>query len=108
MESFIQPSFKRTKLEPNFDPAPTAVASIDADYVSPYQGRECLKRATLVAEKVDAAGRHVRQIELCEPHLDFVIERERNRGFKFGTGEATTRSGARGPRRAHDLVSARA
>jgi hypothetical protein len=29
------------------------------------QARGCLKTATLVAEKVDVAGRHVRQIELC-------------------------------------------
>ena len=32
--------------------------------------------ATLVAQKVDAAGRHVRQIELCQPHCEIVIERE--------------------------------
>ena len=33
-------------------------------------------RATLIAQKVDAAGRHVHQIELCEPHLNLVVDRE--------------------------------
>jgi hypothetical protein len=37
----------------------------------------------LIAEKVDAAGRHIRQVELCEPHLDFVTERERGRGLEI-------------------------
>jgi hypothetical protein len=36
-----------------------------------------MKRATLIAEKTDAAGRHVRQIELCPLHCEIVIERER-------------------------------
>lgn len=33
------------------------------------------------SRKVDSAGRHVRQIELCEPHLNFVIEREHAHGL---------------------------
>jgi len=33
----------------------------------------------VVAEKVDGAGRHVRQIELCERHAQVVIARERAR-----------------------------
>ena len=37
------------------------------------------ERATLIAEKADAAGRHVHQVELCEPHLNFLIDRERKR-----------------------------
>jgi hypothetical protein len=40
-------------------------------------------RATLVAEKVDTAGRHVRQIELCPRHCETVIERERARGLEI-------------------------
>jgi len=46
-------------------------------------GSGCPKRATLIAEKVDAAGRHVRQIELCARHWDIVIERERARGLEI-------------------------
>ena len=49
----------------------------------PNAGRSCLKRATLIAEKVDTAGRHVRQIELCPPHCQIVIERERFRGLEI-------------------------
>jgi len=40
-------------------------------------------RATLIAEKVDTAGRHVRQIELCARHCGIVIERERARGLEI-------------------------
>jgi hypothetical protein len=43
----------------------------------------CPKRATLIAEKVDDAGRHVRQIELCARHCQIVIERERARGLEI-------------------------
>jgi hypothetical protein len=70
-------------LEPDFDPAPTAVRIYRCGYASPCRARGCPKRATLIAEKVDAAGRHVRQVELCEPHLNFVIDRERARGFEI-------------------------
>ena len=31
----------------------------------------------MIAEKTDAAGRHVRQLELCALHCQIVIERER-------------------------------
>jgi hypothetical protein len=37
----------------------------------------------LIAEKIDAAGRHVRQIELCPQHCDIVVERERARGLEI-------------------------
>jgi hypothetical protein len=37
----------------------------------------------LVAEKVDNAGRHVRQIELCDRHTQVVIARERARGIEI-------------------------
>jgi hypothetical protein len=36
-----------------------------------------------VAERVDGAGRHVRQIELCPRHCQIVIERERWRGLEI-------------------------
>ncbi len=43
----------------------------------------CPERATLVAEKVDAGGRHIRQIELYTRHCNVVIERERERGLEI-------------------------
>jgi hypothetical protein len=43
----------------------------------------CLERATLIAEKVDGAGRHLRQIELCTRHGDVVIESARARGLEI-------------------------
>ena len=64
-------------LQPDFDPAPTEVRIHRCGYVSQCKARSCLKRATLIAEKVDGAGRHVREIELCERHCQIVIERAR-------------------------------
>jgi len=42
-----------------------------------------LELATLIAQKVDGAGRHVRRIELCTRHGNAVIERERNGGLEI-------------------------
>ena len=70
-------------LQPNFDPAPTTVRIHRCKYVLQCKARNCPKRATLIAEKVDTAGRHVRQIELCERHCDIAIERERARGLEI-------------------------
>lgn len=70
-------------LQPDFDPAPTTVRIHRCGYVSPCRAHRCLKRATLIAEKVDTAGRHVRQIELCALHCEVVIERERSRGLEI-------------------------
>src|ERR1019366_3087435 len=70
-------------LQPNFDPTPTEVRIHGCGYVSPCRARHCLKRATLIAEKVDTAGRHVRQIELCALHCGIVIERERYRALEI-------------------------
>jgi UDP-N-acetylenolpyruvoylglucosamine reductase len=50
-------------------------------YVSRCKRPRCQARATLIAEKVDGAGRHVRQIELCTRHCNVVINRERARGL---------------------------
>jgi hypothetical protein len=49
-------------------------------HVIQCKARNCFKRATLVAEKFDSLGRHIRRIELCEPYCDVVVERERKRG----------------------------
>jgi hypothetical protein len=70
-------------LEPKFDPAATTVCIHRRKYVSQCRARSCLKRATLIAEKVDTAGRHIRQIELCLLHCEVVIEREQARGLEI-------------------------
>ena len=70
-------------LQPDFNPAPTAVLILRCKYVSQCRARSCLKRATLIAEKVDTAGRHVRQIELCALHCQVVIDREQARGLEI-------------------------
>jgi hypothetical protein len=70
-------------LQPDFDPAPTEVRIHRCKCVSQCKARGCLKRATLIAEKVDTAGRHVRQVELCSQHCQFVIERQRARGLEI-------------------------
>jgi hypothetical protein len=72
-------------LQPNFDPEPTEVRIHRCGYVSKCKARDCLKRATVIAEKVDTAGRHCRQIELCARHCDIVIERELARALRFAT-----------------------
>jgi hypothetical protein len=41
-----------------------------------------MHRATIVLRKIDAAGRPVRQIELCDRHADGVIARERKRAVR--------------------------
>ena len=50
-------------LQPEFDLAPTTVRIHRCKYVSRCKKPRCQERATLIAEKVDGAGRHVRQIE---------------------------------------------
>jgi hypothetical protein len=70
-------------LQPDFDPARTNVRIYRCKYTSQCRARNCLMRATLVAEKDDSAGRHVRQIELCLLHSEVVIERERSRGLEI-------------------------
>ncbi len=70
-------------LQPDFDPAPTTVRIHRCGYVSRCKKVRCHERATLIAEKVDGAGRHVRQIELCTRHCQIVVERERSRGLEI-------------------------
>jgi hypothetical protein len=70
-------------LQPNFDLAPKEVRINRCGYVSQCKARGCPKRATLIAEKVDTAGRHVRQVQLYARHCDIVIERERARGLEI-------------------------
>jgi len=70
-------------LQPDFDPEPRELRIHRCGYVSQCKARGCPQRATLIAEKVDSAGRHVRQIELCARHCQIVIERERARGLEI-------------------------
>jgi hypothetical protein len=70
-------------LQPDFDPAPTTVRIHRCKCVTRSKKRRCSVRATLIAEKTDAAGRHLRQIELCSQHCEIVIERERSRGLEI-------------------------
>jgi len=71
-------------LEPDFDPVPTAIQIGRCGYPAPCRAPRCLvRRATIVLRKIDAAGRPVRQIELCDRHAEAVIPRERKRGFEI-------------------------
>jgi len=68
--------------EPNFDPVPTAVQIGRCGYPVACRAPRCAtSRATIALRKIDAAGRPVRRIELCDRHADAVIARERKRGF---------------------------
>jgi hypothetical protein len=70
--------------EPDFDPAPTAVQIGRCGYVCPCRAPRCAEtRATIVLRKIDAAGRPVRQIELCTRHAKVVVARERARGLEI-------------------------
>jgi hypothetical protein len=70
-------------LQPDFNPEPVAVRIYRCGYVIKCKARSCLKRATVVAEKVDNAGRHAGQVELRDRHCDFVIARESDRGLEI-------------------------
>jgi len=70
-------------LQPDFNPAPTTVRIHRCGYVARCKARDCLTRASLFPQKVDGAGRQVRQIELCERHSRIVIERERKCGLEI-------------------------
>ena len=83
----------RRMLHPNFDPAPTAVRIHRCKYVSQCKARSCLKRATLIAEKIDVAGRHVRQIELCARTAKLSSSANERADWRFPTD--ATSSGAR-------------
>ena len=72
-----------TMRQPDFDPAPTTLRIHRCGYVSKCKKHHCRERATVIAQKIDVAGRHVRQIELCPPHCEIVIERERARELEI-------------------------
>jgi hypothetical protein len=73
-------------LEPDFDPVPTAVQIGRCGYHAPCRAPRCVvSHATIVLRKIDAAGRPVRQIELCDGHAEAVIARERNAASRYST-----------------------
>jgi hypothetical protein len=70
--------------DPDFDPLPTAVQIGRSGYTCPCRAPRCTaSRAMIVLRKIDAAGRPVRQIELCDRHAQVVIVRERARGLEI-------------------------
>ena len=88
-------------LEPDFNPAATAVQIGRCGYLCPCRAPRCARnRATIVLRKMDAAGRPIRQIELCDRHAETVIARERERGLRFSTAaigaKHTSASGMKG------------
>ena len=71
-------------LEPDFNPAATAVQIGRCAYLCSCRAPRCsMSRATIVLRKIDAAGRPVRQIELCDRHARVVIARERAHGLEI-------------------------
>jgi|SRR5271155_4486808 len=76
--SVARPCFSRTSI-----PTRPPFVIHPCGYISHCRARGCPKRGTLIAEKVDVAGRHIRQIELCARHCEVVIERERARGLEI-------------------------
>ena len=70
-------------LQPDVDPAPKTLHIYRCRFVSRCKSPRCREHATLVAAKIDCAGRNVRQIRLCQRHGDTVIESERARGLEI-------------------------
>jgi hypothetical protein len=67
-------------LEPDFNPEPTAIQIWRCGYLAPCRAPRCpTSRATIVLRQIDASGRPVRQIELCDRHAEIVIAREQKR-----------------------------
>jgi len=63
-------------LEPDFNPAATCRSNRAMRLSLPCRAPRCARnRATVVLRKLDAAGRPVRQIELCDRHAATVIAR---------------------------------
>jgi hypothetical protein len=55
------------------------------------QGSTLPESGDLDRHKVDGAGRHVRQIELCIRRCEVVIARQRDRGLEIGMYSAPSR-----------------
>ena len=71
-------------LDPDFNPEPASVRVYRCGYSSQCRAPRCRPLpATVILRKLDAAGRPIRQIELCDAHAEVVIGRERNRGLEI-------------------------
>jgi hypothetical protein len=70
-------------MDVNFDPARATVQLLRCEYVSACRARSCDRRATVIARKLDAAGRYLRQIELCDTHAEIIAARERGSGLEI-------------------------
>ena len=81
-------AWNQRTLQADFDPAHRMVRIHCCLYISQCKALGCLKRAILIAEKTDAACRHVRKIELCPRHCQIVIELERCAVWRFPTDVA--------------------
>ncbi len=61
-------------LQPDFDPQPIGRPNRACGYACPCRAPRCAQtHATIVLRKIDAAGRLVRQIELCDQHAQGPI-----------------------------------
>jgi hypothetical protein len=49
------------------------------------RAKDCRRKATVIARSYDTGGRPLRQYELCQPHADQVVEREKGRGREIVT-----------------------
>jgi len=66
----------------NLGPAPAVVELHRCESVTRCHAKNCRQRATTIARKLDAVGRFIRQIELCDRHAEVVSTRERGRGLR--------------------------
>jgi len=77
-------------LEPDFNPAPTAVQIGRCGYPSQCRAPRCeASRAAIVLRKIHAAGRPVRQIELCSRHAEACDRSLRSRSASAVRGRGS-------------------
>src|SRR5258708_434510 len=69
---------------PTSTPEPASVRVYRCAYSAPCRAPRCRPQpATLILRKLDAAGRPLKQVELCDAHSKIVITRERARGLEI-------------------------
>jgi hypothetical protein len=61
--------------------APVEVRINRCHYNAHCRARNCRARGILVACYLDSMGRFLRQFELCAPHTDRLVVRDRRRGI---------------------------
>jgi hypothetical protein len=49
-------------------------------YRAPCRLKNCKARATVIARAADVIGRPITQYELCAPHAEQIVDRERAKG----------------------------